>query len=358
MKVFKIDKKDWAAGIRKTANAYRLYGPARVKDKDFSEFKVLEPDELPDMSATDTRLSPKTIVFPPQEVMMVYSTDETSETCNRMQVPEKDDTPRAIIGIRPYDAAAFLLVKKNFDTPEYRDPYWCDAYAACTFVGLAVNEPGSLDFSTSTNSGPFDETGLDLLLVDAGDHYLAKIVTDKGAAFATAAGWKTDAGAEGEKRIAELKSAAESNIRSSIAFDSIRRQSIMGLYEADFWEDVAFACINCGTCTYVCPTCWCFDIQDETHGKCGKRMKTWDSCMYPLFTIHTTGHNPRGTKVQRVRQRFMHKLKYFLDKYEDGVMCVGCGRCIRSCPVNIDIRKVCNIMNSHSADTEACAVKR
>ncbi len=358
MKVLKIDKKDWAGGIQKAHKAYRLYGPVQVKDKGFSEFQALGPDAMPDMTATDTRLSPKSIAFPPQEVMMVFTTDENSELCNQMQVPQKDYAPRAIIGIRPYDAAAFLLVKKNFDTPEYRDPYWCDAYEACTFIGLAVNTPSALDFSTSTKSGPFDENGLDVLLVDTGNHYLAKILTDKGAAFAKSAAWETEAGAAGEKQIAELKASAEKQIRATVAFDNIQRQSIMSLYEADFWEEVAFACINCGTCTYVCPTCWCFDIQDETHAKCGKRMKTWDSCMYPLFTIHTTGHNPRGTKVQRVRQRFMHKLKYFLDKYEDGIMCVGCGRCIRSCPVNIDIRKVCDIMNSYSAGADTCALKK
>jgi len=143
-----------------------------------------------------------------------------------------------------------------------------------------------------------------------------------------------------------MKQQAEAGIKSGVAFDNIAKATIMNLYEADFWEDSAFACLNCGTCTYVCPTCWCFDIQDETHGKKGVRLKAWDSCMYPLFTLHTTGHNPRDTKVQRVRQRFMHKLKYYTDKYEDGIMCVGCGRCIRSCPVNIDIRNVCQLMNA------------
>jgi ferredoxin len=103
----------------------------------------------------------------------------------------------------------------------------------------------------------------------------------------------------------------------------------LALHGAPFWDDLAFACLNCGTCTFSCPTCWCFDIQDEVHGTSGVRMKNWDSCMFPIFTVHTTGHNPRGTKTQRVRQRFMHKLKYFVDKYETGIMCVGCGRCVR-----------------------------
>ena len=84
-------------------------------------------------------------------------------------------------------------------------------------------------------------------------------------------------------------------------------------------------------------------------------MRNWDSCMFPLFTIHGTGHNPRGTKLHRVRQRFMHKLKYYVDKYDVGIQCVGCGRCVRSCPVNIDIRRVCDLMNSYGTEKDSCA---
>ena len=127
----------------------------------------------------------------------------------------------------------------------------------------------------------------------------------------------------------------------------ISEKTILDLHSAPFWDDLAFTCINCGTCTFVCPTCWCFDIQDEAKGKSAARFRNWDTCMSPLFTMHGSGHNPRGEKTQRVRQRFMHKLKYFVDKYEQGTMCVGCGRCVEKCPVNIDIRLICNKMNSY-----------
>jgi ferredoxin len=246
------------------------------------------------------------------------------------------------------------LVKMNFDTDTYKDPYWINLYNATTFVGLACDDPCQSCFCTSTGCGPYHEEGLDVLLVDGKDHYLAKVLTDKGEALIAAAGWsdvvdKTD-------RVAEQKAAAEAGIASRISTDCLAKADTLALHGADFWDDVAFACINCGTCTFVCPTCWCFDIQDETHGNKGRRIRNWDSCMFPIFTVHTTGHNPRESKTQRVRQRFMHKLKYFVDKYDAGVMCVGCGRCIRQCPVNIDIRHVSELMNNLASEN-ICAVQ-
>jgi ferredoxin len=357
MKMIKIDKKDWAKGLDRSRETYRLVGPVKRSGDDAAGFAELADGEHPDLDATDTVLSAKSVVYPQSEVMFTYTTDKNSTDCNRLQRAEADYSPRAVIGIRPYDAAAILMLKKNFDNNEYRDPYWCDAFEACTFVGLAVDSPLSTDFSTSAGSGPFAENGLDVLLVDMADHYLAKVLTDKGADYMKAAGWKTAADEKkAAQQIKKKKAAAEARIESSVSYDKIAAKPILDLYNADFWEDVAFSCINCGTCTYVCPTCWCFDIQDEGKGKSGIRYKNWDSCMYPLFSLHGSGHNPRGTKTMRVRQRFMHKLKYFLDKYDDGIMCVGCGRCIRSCPVNIDIRRVCELMNSYGPDPDACAV--
>ena len=354
MKIIRIDKKDWEDGLERSRDSYRLMGPVKGDNRFVSEFRELKKGEVPDLSSSDAVISPKSIAFPQSEAMFKYTTDEKSDECNILKRPEKDYSPTAVIGIRPYDAAAFLILKKNFDTEDYRDPYWTDAYEACVFIGLAVNEPSSVDFSSSVNSGPFDEAGLDVLLVDAGDFFLAKKLTDKGGDYLKTAGWETTVdSAEALRRIKEMKAMAEKKITSKISFDKILKKPIIELYNADFWEDIAFACINCGTCAYLCPTCWCFDIQDENSGKSGRRDKLWDSCMFPLFTLHGSGHNPRNTKTMRARQRFMHKLKYYPDKYEDGVMCVGCGRCVRFCPANIDIRKICEIMNNYEPGANA-----
>lgn len=354
MKFIKIEKEKWAVGLEKLSDAYRLFGP--VKESDFHNFKRIEKGELPDLKCLNTRLSPKTLVYPQAQAMFEYSLDESREDHHIMKEIEKDITPQAVIGIRPCDAKAFILVRKNFDTPEYQDPYWLRAYESTTFVGLACHFPCTSCFCTTAGCGPFHEEGLDVLLVDAEDHYLAKALTDKGEGFLSAAGWDAEVKKDrAAKQIEAEKQKAEDKITTLINTDRLKQIDTVDLYKAPFWEDVAFSCINCGTCTYVCPTCWCFDIQDENRGASGMRIRIWDSCMFPLFTLHGSGHNPRNTKVHRVRQRFMHKLKYYVDKYDSGIQCVGCGRCVRLCPVNIDIRRVCDMMNNYGAGQDTCA---
>jgi len=346
MKIIQIDKKNGAKGLENLRGSYRLFGP--VKDNESHIFKRLDKGELPDFNYFNTRLSPKSIIYPQSETMLEFSLDKSKENHHILKETDTDCSPRAVIGIRPCDAAAFLLVKHNFDTAEYKDPYWVKAYETTTFVGLACNNPQATCFCTSAGCGPFYEEGLDLLLVDMGDHYFAKIITSKGENLLEAAGWNTGTDADPTgKQIKTMKQEAEAKITSSITTDKLKDKTTTDLFDAPFWEEVAFACINCGTCTYVCPTCWCFDIQDEVNGYSGIRMRNWDSCMFPLFTLHASGHNPRNTNMQRLRQRFMHKLKYYVDKYDNGIQCVGCGRCIRLCPVNIDIRKICDMMNSY-----------
>ena len=112
-------------------------------------------------------------------------------------------------------------------------------------------------------------------------------------------------------------------------------------FENPIWQELTEKCLGCGVCTYLCPTCHCFDIVDETHASTGQRMRTWDSCQFPQFTLQASGVNPRATVKERFRQRVMHKFSYMIESYEQ-IGCVGCGRCVTECPVNLDIRHVVN----------------
>jgi hypothetical protein len=177
MKIVKIEKANWEAGLGRLSGSYRLFGP--VKEEEFHNFKELTRGEAPDLNYLNTRLSPKAIIYPQSEIMFEYSLDESAEDHHIMN-----------------------LVRLNFDTPEYKDPYWIRAYESTTLVGLACDSPCSSCFCTTAGCGPYHEEGLDILLVDADNHFLAKVLTEKGEKLIKAAGWDTAADeAEAGKKI-------------------------------------------------------------------------------------------------------------------------------------------------------------
>ena len=200
--------------LKRSRDTYRLFGPVKVEK--FHDFKELGKGEFPDLHFSNTRLSPKSIVYPQSEIMFEYSLDEKDPDHHIMKDAAKNYSPRAVLGIRPCDASAFLLVKRNFDTPEYKDPYWIRAYEATTFIGAACNNPCSTCFCTTAGSGPFNEDGLDILLADAGDCWYAKAITEKGEKLLNAAGWNTAADSGALKKIESLKKEAEAKISSSV----------------------------------------------------------------------------------------------------------------------------------------------
>ncbi len=322
---------------------YEVFVP--VKEKGFYEFRPFADQHGLDQDFTNTRLSPKSFLFPQSERMLEFDLDEQKDDAYIPKEVPKEYPPAVIVGIRPCDARALRLIDVNFNNPEFKDPWWLRHLQSMVFVGLGCNQPESTCFCTSVGGGPFNEEGLDILLFDLEGDYLARPLTEKGDNLLKEAGVKTKADKGAKSKAQELKKEAENRIKSHVPTEKLKEKNMLELFDAPFWDDVAFACINCGTCTFLCPTCWCFDIQDEVQKDTGDRIRNWDSCMFPLFTLHASGHNPRSEKVQRVRQRFMHKLKYYVDRYQNGVACVGCGRCIKHCPVNIDIREVFKLMN-------------
>ncbi|MHC1726410.1 MAG: 4Fe-4S dicluster domain-containing protein [Syntrophobacteraceae bacterium] len=333
-----IAKGNFPGIIERLMGRYRIFAP--VKKGRYHEFTPLTTAAEADLGFKNTRLSPKGLFHPQAERMFEYSLAKDDPQANIVKETAKDFSPRIILGIRPCDAKAFQLDDANFDTDSIKDPWWVRRREATTMIGLACNAPCSSCFCTSMGTGPFDTAGLDVLLVDTGDGYAARVLTEKGKnVLGITEGWSS-ATSEVQGKIESLKKEAEQGIATAFDQAPIAQTDMLELYNSPIWDEIQFACINCGTCTFVCPTCWCFDIQDEVCGDKGDRLRLWDSCMFPLFTLHGSGHNPRSQKTQRVRQRFMHKLKYYQDKYNSGSACVGCGRCVQACPVNIDIRQV------------------
>jgi ferredoxin len=339
-----LGKTDLNKVLTRLMDHYRVYAP--VRHNDTSSFQNISDPEQASFDLRNTTLSPKSLMLPQSELMFGFTLDGSKNQVGILQETKKDLSPRVIFGIRPCDAKAFQLLDLNFNTALYRDPWWVGRRQSTTLVGWGCDTPCTTCFCSSVGSAPFSPAGLDILLTDLEDQLVLESQSDRGLAILEKAGLEEEA-TDVALEAARLKQeAALQSIESKVPTQDLKSHDVNPLFNADFWEDVHFACINCGVCTFVCPTCWCFDIQDEVHRGNGVRLRNWDACMFPLFTLHGSGHNPRSQKLQRLRQRFMHKLKYFVDKYDRGVACVGCGRCVQQCPVNIDIREVFRLMNN------------
>jgi ferredoxin len=193
-------------------------------------------------------------------------------------------------------------------------------------------------FCTSLGGGPGDATGMDVQAVALETDLLLRAGTAKGEELlCSVADLLADTGTEAVKAAEERIRGVEEQLSLVVTADSARR--LREAYEAPLWETAGQKCLGCGTCSFLCPTCHCFDITDEVHGGAGRRVRTWDCCAYPQFTLHASGHNPRPNAKERWRQRVMHKFRYAVENFAVP-FCVGCGRCIRNCPVSMDLRTV------------------
>ncbi len=331
----KLLKKDKLSGIvKKMAADKPVYAP--VKDEDNVLLKVLEPGMEPLTSFANTKNAPKKVFFPHSELLLKYTRSPKGMVFAAMPAGEKEFV---LFGVRPCDARSFALLDMLFDQEKWKDPYYIEKRKRGTVISMAcVHPPYAACFCTSVDGSPTSTQGSDIQLTDLGESWLVEFLTPKGEALASYFGEATaaDASAEAKKLAIAEQSAAE--IKRKIPGRAIK--PILDVsFEHPFWDTIYAKCLACGTCTYMCPTCHCFDISDEMKGDDGVRIRNWDSCMFPLFTKETSGHNPRTSQKQRWRQRLMHKFKYYVDNF-DAIACVGCGRCVMACPVNIDIRKI------------------
>jgi len=315
--------------IEQLKKDYDLIGPC--KDGDLVLYRKLEKDELPFLGFKNSIKSPKELFFPQTEEILRFRGFIDRRIPEAIEEKVKK---RIVIGMRPCDIQSLLIIDKLFINDDYVDSFYDKLRENTLIIGFGCSNPASSCFCTSLGGGPFIAKGSDVFMVDIGQGYLLEHVSEKG-----------------KKLIEQLPEASEDMIamkqdiekKASKSISSIDVEAIpeklKTLFENPIWEEISERCLGCGVCTYLCPTCHCFDIQDEVVDNKGRRVRNWDSCMFPIFTLHGSGHQPREFRYQRMRQRIMHKFNYYRKNF--GVIaCSGCGRCVAQCPVNIDVREV------------------
>jgi sulfhydrogenase subunit beta (sulfur reductase) len=327
MKINKDKLADFIAAIsEQTVYAPQKRGEALV-------FAPVARGSNVNLAAANTTIPPKSVVFPQTETLLRFELGKTD-----LETPVQEGKA-VMLGVRPCDARAMVIVDNVFSW-DVDDPYYLQKRADLTLVGLACLEPCVNCFCTSVGGGPASKEGLDVLMTDLGDGYLLEVLTEKGQTLCQSAEGLLEESVKEDKDAAEkLHAAAVNKITRQAPDTGPIPAGLLSLWEDPLWAEVSESCLGCGICTYLCPTCHCFDIQDESEGCDSRRCRTWDSCMFPEYTLHASGHNPRPTRRERTRNRINHKYSYFVDKF-NVIACVGCGRCINLCPVNIDILNI------------------
>ncbi len=328
---FVLNKKDFPTFFESLVANSNVFGRS-IKNHGESLERIDSLKDL-DLLSHNTKISAKGFFFPQTGSLFFFNSESGS---TKFLVPETK--PNVIFGIRPCDTMAISFLDLVFMGNGEKDPYYAARRSNTILISLACAKPKPTCFCSTVGCNPDSETGADLIFLELNDRYLVKVVSENGDRLMKDSKVKLLPATEEDIQEKEsVMKKAKEMLEKNFEVKDLEKK--IEDFDASFWDMLHQKCLGCGVCTYLCPTCHCFDITDECHKSLGQRVRTWDSCMFSLFTLHASGHNPRPTQKERMRQRVMHKFNYAVKNYSK-TFCVGCGRCVVNCPVNLDIRKV------------------
>jgi len=289
-------------------------------------FAVVENFEEVAKEYIQTVLSAKSVAFPKVEELFRFEIKgkEIIQKDNVRQIPEI-----VIFGLRPCDSASFEYMKEFF-LKENTDIHFKRRIDKATLITVSCSEADNSCFCTSVGLSPSSTKGSDIVLTKiSNDDMYAEILSEKGNEILNISPSLFED--------SELVDKEEFIAKLPLRFDlNTVLEKLETSYNNPEWLKNSYACIGCGACAFSCPTCSCFDIQDEQKKDGGVRLRLWDTCGQQQFTLHASGHNPKNVQSQRWRHRILHKFKYSVENL-DMLSCVGCGRCIRACPADMNI---------------------
>ncbi|HHS96914.1 MAG TPA: hypothetical protein ENK08_03315 [Chloroflexi bacterium] len=296
-----------------------LYRPVTGSDQ------ILFDYERPELSAKD-------FLLPATEVLLRIE-QKGKEVALEEVLP---DRKQVLFGIRPCDAHGIAVIDALFLEQDPPDRYYRHHRERTVLVGMACTRMWDGCFCTSMGGGPTDATHLDVLIRPGEEGYFLQPVTPKGVAILE--------GLPVEEPKGEPLPVEEYNEPVPV----VPPEKWRPLFNDRIWMRHGERCLSCRICTYVCPTCRCFDVTDRVVDvQPGltriERIRVWDACTSPNYRRVAGGHNPRPTKPDRLRNRFYCKFCYYPEDFGP-LGCVGCGRCIVACPVDIDITEVMQVV--------------
>ncbi|MBE6712330.1 MAG: 4Fe-4S ferredoxin [Ruminococcaceae bacterium] len=294
--------------------------------------KYEEGDKLSD--ACNTNRSAKDFFFPQVENMANFKVEG-----KKIEVIDirKETEDFVIFGARACDVRSFDILDRVF-LADPVDTFYKNRRQHATIVSLACSVPEETCFCGTFGIDAADPAG-DVSAWKTDEEMYFRANTEKGEAFLASLALEDGEEEAVREEQTKIRSILEKLPIQNLPTDHFKAEKLMEHFSDPKWKELYKACLGCGTCTFVCPTCQCFDIRDFDTGNGIQRYRCWDSCMYSDFT-QMAADQPRHTQMERFRQRFMHKLVYYPANNEGVFGCVGCGRCLAKCPINMNIVKV------------------
>ncbi len=334
-----LKKGDITPFIKKLTHILTVYGPVAKKTQ-FVFDEISEGSKLR-LDYDTTILPPKKYFIPPQEEMVRFSLSPQLNITSPLEESEEatlwNEKRFVIVGIHSCDLAAIKFHDKIL-TQVYPDPYRTHRRERGIIIGLNCLTPCEESFCKSTMTLSSTE-GADLMLTELHDSYYVDVLTETGQLVIDyTKSLFSSASKEQSKSVEQLLTSREDTFPDLIPEFEKLPERLQAGYEGEMWARLGNRCFGCGACTLVCPTCFCFDVKDrvELDLNQGSRVRNWDSCQLVDFALVAGGHNFRPTIPSRVRFRIYHK--FWIEPEQIQVIgCVGCGRCTRTCPADIDM---------------------
>ena len=342
--MYKIAKENLTALFQLIAGDRALYLP--VNNAGQVNFAAWTEDAEVDLDTLKSVKSPKDAFFPQSENLYTCYRDGKKI---KIEPEELQHQNFVVFGMKACDVKGVEVLDKVF-LSEPVDTFYAARRAHGTIVALACHEPEETCFCKVFGVDCAEPVADVATWMIEGELYW-KALTEKGEALTNAVAsllTETDeAKVEAEKTA--IRAIVEKLPYSNLSLEGWNGDALSEKFDSPVWEELYKPCLACGTCTFVCPTCQCYDIKDYDTGHGVQRYRCWDSCMYSDFTMMAHGNN-RTSQLQRFRQRFMHKLVYFPANNDGMYSCVGCGRCVEKCPASLNIVKVIKAFEKQGGD--------
>ena len=332
--MYKILKADLPALYAAIAGENDLFLPLKAAGQ--VNFGLWTESCEADIDTLKTVKSAKDIFFPQSENLYQVRRQDGKFSIRGEALREK---PFVVFGIRGCDVKGLEVLDKVF-LSEPVDSFYAARRQLGTLVSLACGRPETSCLCKVLGVDCAAPEG-DVVTWLVGDILYWQPRTEKGEALTSrvAGLLETADAANVEAEQQKIRAIVEKLPYSNLSLEKWGADAADKNFDSPIWEQLYSPCLACGTCTFVCPTCQCYDIKDYDTGDGVRRYRCWDSCMYSDFTMMAHGNN-RTSQMQRFRQRFMHKLAYFPANNDGMFSCVGCGRCVEKCPSHLNIVKV------------------